>query len=86
MEGKGNGFRRGESAFILFLLFTLVTPLFTQDKVDPLPLNSSSLFSDTSVYDKDFHNRHFICGWNYCGETKKLDPALRINYQLSGFE
>ncbi len=72
-----------EAVSVFVFLLAFFSQLLAQDKVDPRPLDSS-LFSDTAVYDKDFHKRHFIRGWNYSGESKKLDSALRINYQLSG--
>lgn len=80
--------RGGETRiFLLIALLWLANayPSFAQDRVDPRPLDST-LFADTAIYDKDFHKRHFIRGWNFGGETKKLDSALRINYYLSGFK
>lgn len=74
----------GKKIGLVLLLFIAINHFgFTQDKVDPRPLDAS-LFSDTNVYDKDFHKRHFIRGWNFSGQSKKLDSALRINYYLSG--
>ncbi|MFH1049658.1 MAG: hypothetical protein V1779_01865 [bacterium] len=64
---------------IIIVIVVLISflNLYSQDIIDPpsIPIN----FNDTTVFDRNWEQNHFIKGWNWGSKGRNLDEALLIN-------
>jgi len=64
--------------FIILLGIAIsISASLAQNNIDPLKIEN---YTDTTVFDRNWNNTHFIKGWNWGNPGRWLDEALGMNY------
>lgn len=67
---------------ILFIIIAFSYITFSQNRLDPQPILDSLTVND-SIFSTS--ENQFIKAWNWSSQSNKLDEALDIDYDHTGF-
>jgi len=68
--------------YLLIIMLLICTYAYSQNRIDPTSLIND--FTPMTVFNFNADSSHFVKGWNWSSESRKLDSALLMNFNHTG--